>query len=788
MATGSGGPGVRVGSHPYPGSNTGGCSPRPCVPWMQVVVLDRASLSPISNTVYTCPRPNQHGETVCPVDQIQADLAKLNDSDLVIAVSQPHYLDVGWEWLHLLGPIGAPASSDSGSGCSIKSYEDVCPAGLISVVGVPGLAPGQADVKLAIGDPSAKPGDGMVGYLTPDQNDNYGWAPAERVHFDTRAALAGATSGGVRNVIQVGDRRLQQTLPGNAKGGFGVVLLDSYSLTVRAERTFVVSDAQSAAANARSMRDMNAFLGATKATDVVLISSIGRASVQAGPWEVVPAWSDLAGAIEHVGGTRHVFNSSLLHAVPYSLVGWGGAGATHGEEASPVILSQEAAARLRGSLTTDSESLFRPRGVSPLTSPNDALVQELLKPPSTDWPLDNDPRAKKALSYLGSLDNKLGPDPRTAYVNSLDWDEIIGTIRAAKYPGPGHGFSSADFDKAQQELVKEMGWVANVRKYLSNLQQPWDSNIFGSWAQLQDIATKIQNAANVKPDQTVVSLVLDVVGGILFMTPFGVEARGAELAAEAVAETYAVAVEYWSQNKDGSSQNVITDRAADLGVDLTERFQRAQAWSWNMGNVIVTDPAKLQTVGTLANCNPDENPSCPLEWSWTPAARTKASKSLALGLERSFYEELVPLGFPAYRVDPAATSSEQADDPSVDFGNPPPISQFYCGDIGRRFPFRDEPAGGAVSLLTVTAGWDLNVRTVATYVFYALGSPKIDATQPVPPKPPAWIVQRMFDPVDPGGDLNKGGLGIYRPYFMLNADVRSYGPHDPFGSNCSWLP
>ena len=45
----------------------------------------------------------------------------------------------------------------------------------------------------------------------------------------------------------------------------------------------------------------------------------------------------------------------------------------------------------------------------------------------------------------------------------------------------------------------------------------------------------------------------------------------------------------------------------------------------------------------------------------------------------------------------------------------------------------------------------------------------------------------MFSPIDPGGDPDKGGLGIYPQTFVLNADVRNYGPKDPFGSNCGWL-
>lgn len=36
--------------------------------------------------------------------------------------------------------------------------------------------------------------------------------------------------------------------------------------------------------------------------------------------------------------------------------------------------------------------------------------------------------------------------------------------------------------------------------------------------------------------------------------------------------------------------------------------------------------------------------------------------------------------------------------------------------------------------------------------------------------PGASITDRVFGPVDPGGDLNKGGLGAFAPLFFLHPD------------------
>jgi hypothetical protein len=58
--------------------------------------------------------------------------------------------------------------------------------------------------------------------------------------------------------------------------------------------------------------------------------------------------------------------------------------------------------------------------------------------------------------------------------------------------------------------------------------------------------------------------------------------------------------------------------------------------------------------------------------------------------------------------------------------------------------------------------------------------------------PPATITDRVFGPVDPGGDLNKGGLGAFAPLFFLhqNGDFKfnawtSVNP-DLRPEDCKW--
>jgi hypothetical protein len=77
-----------------------------------------------------------------------------------------------------------------------------------------------------------------------------------------------------------------------------------------------------------------------------------------------------------------------------------------------VLVSALAAAQAK---SVDPPLQFRPESVKQTDSVTDLLSTVALEPPTTGWPLDDDPGAKAALSWLGSQDSRLGPNPRTAY-------------------------------------------------------------------------------------------------------------------------------------------------------------------------------------------------------------------------------------------------------------------------------------------------------------------------------------------------------------------------------------
>jgi hypothetical protein len=793
MATQGGQEGIQVGGRFYAGSGPGDESR--CL--VQLLVLSRATLGEAVNKTF--------GYSGCGADpspdanaagRVASYLKTLNDSKLVIAVSQPGFAAplflrqalarIGLRW----------GNSAYGSPREIGSSIDPGTGGRISVIGVPGIGSGEAQVHTVYNDD--QPEDASLdGYLGPDQYLNFKFIPKQRVAFDTGAG--GEAPGAATNTIEVGDQKYAASLPAGAHGGYQVLILDRTTLRPRApQQVFAVSDTQSAAQGYQALRAMQSYItGNAREHDLLFVVSLGKPSAHLESWQVAPALSELAGLIGWDGGSRNNFVFALRNHVPYLLVGTGAATQLHGEE---VVGFGGAAARLRGTLATNELSLFAPRDASSLSDPSDPLIEEVLKPPSSEWPLDGNPQAKAALSYIGTQTTpELGPDPRSAFVNKVNWSTIIGQVRAMSYPGPGHGFCDGvavgqeckPFIAAKQELIAEMQDVDNVRTYLANISQPFAENGLTSWASLQSIADQIQRAAEVKPKDTVLTLALDIAGGILDVIPLAIPEAYAvvRVISEVVAISYATAIEYWSQTREGESDDELRTTADRLGLEMAERFKDAAIDIEHMGNVIVTDPKKLAYVGAVANCNPVHNDRCPMEWAWTDDVKTAASAALARGTEAGFYQELLPIAFPSYRLVPNPGSVNRESSADVQWPGIPSSDHFYCGDFGRNRPFANR---GNYGFLVVNNATDIpqspsrSTEGFEPYTAYAIGAKaNVDAAHPSPAAAPQAILNRMFSAVDPGNNPRLGGLGINWGDYMQRTST-TYGPKDPFGSNCGW--
>jgi hypothetical protein len=710
--------------------------------YWQVLVLDRATLGLIWNKTYVCP------EGPVPCDNggyIEKDLGKLDDTRLVIAAlhKAPDHMTFETD-LSEFGRIGAPNLDGK-----------LIPFGYGSLIGVPGLPEGHAFSRLIPDDHRAS-GD-MVGYLTPDRYFNYTFLPRDRVQFDTRAT----PTAGNDNAIQVGATPYQASLNG-VSGGYHVVALGGYTLALRAGSFFQTGQSDGAAATA-AVKQMKDFLNTkVRPGDLVFVDALtqpGKTPLNSGADP--SALRDLASAVASVGGTMNLFNRSGITAnSKYSLIGWGAAGEGGGQETSTVKDPVPGDGRLRGVLTPERDSLFKPTTSSAFSAPPQALANLILKTPGS-WPLDGNRGAQKAIAYIGSQDKRLGADPRAAYwlqpFDQATWDQIAGLVTNLKYPGDGHGFNQTEFKAAQKELAQEMTWVGDVRAYLKNLSSPFGKGL-SSWLDLTTITDKV-TAALKPPNQRTTMLVLDIIGGVLSIS--GVAGGPA---AEAIAVVYEVGLEYLAQDPGGGNEDTVEGNASELAAGLVSRLQDAQASFRNIGNILVGDYAKLKTAGTLGGCSPSSQ-GCPTEWQFTTRDQQAASAAAAKGIESEFDQRLMGLAFPAWLLGPRVVHHHN--------GHVTTNARDYpCGaDI--YYPFRNEPDNGQVALLQELP--DLyDVLALAN-----LGN--LSFTNYIPNVPPSMVLNRMFSPLSASLDPKAGGLGIYAPDLMRAITKDDYNHVDKPG-------
>ncbi len=735
-------PAIRVGNVPYVAEQ-----PESGSPWMQVLVLDRATLGYVSNKTYGC----NGGSCSQSASQVADDLAKLDDTKLVIAASQGAEDDFmsPASYPQALAPIGFPKLDP-------RPFEDAR-AGTVSAIGVPGLPAGQADVRF---DPGGEPGGGNLGgHLIPDQFFNYTWLPENRPLYDTRESQW--TSGGFGNVMEIDGRKIESDAVGEA-GAFQVVVLDGLTLKLIDDKTYLTGCIDDAQCSTTYVDEMRKRLQQVTPGQLVFITSMldDPDSLQpVGPDTDPTAWNQLASAIADLGGSRHTFfEATAEKGASYTLVGWGGAGEANGEESTSVKDPQPGAGRLQGALMPDHTSQLRPAVASVGDAPNETLLQLMLKPEGP-WPLDGNTEAQYAIKWIGSQIKQLGANPRSAYwiqdFKQSGWTEIADQVGKLTYPGRliPHGFSRETFRLAQAELVKEINWVGDVRGYLADISAPFSDSALQSWTDLNTIYNKVNNALKPPDDQTQAS-VFDVVRGI-----YGLIGVAGGPPAEAVAEVFQVATDVIADNRDGSDASDINVRASELAANLIDRLKNAQAATQRIGDIIVADYTKLSTVATNERCTP--GPNCPLDWQFTTKDKQSAAASAYKGIETLFDKQLMGLAFPAYSLKPS-TRHHNAREWTCD----------RTGDF--RFSFQPFDDSKTKQVLPDSGQSELMIAKPGTYQVYGLGSRFPDKEPYKMTVPPGDTLDRMFSPASSSLDPTQGGLGVYRPDFMLQANPRDY--------------
>jgi hypothetical protein len=224
---------------------------------------------------------------------------------------------------------------------------------------------------------------------------------------------------------------------------------------------------------------------------------------------------------------------------------------------------------------------------------------------------------------------------------------------------------------------------------------------------------------------------------------------------------------YGASADGGPGAAEIKTTADKVGTAFIVQAETAEATSQNMGDVIVSDYAKLKEVGTYGGCNTGAT-GCPAGLAYNSADRKRASTDVYRGIELQAWVKLLPLGYPTFDLVPPYQSGGGPEDPAT----------YFC-NAGSQQPFNGYPAAAYTSFFQQ---WDPSsdpYNKNGLYEMYALS--KDSGLSGTPPNPD--VLTRLFGPVSPSGDPRIGGLGM-----SLAAYVRMTSPMPWSSTRCTWGP
>jgi hypothetical protein len=749
--------GIKIGKQTYllskaqaaPGADHSG---------LQVLVLKRETLECISNTRYQKPA------------ELQADLKSVDSSDLVIVAMQPGaapgQVD-GKALYEVLGQIGFPEEDDKVLPTSGGSF---------SGIGVSGFHRGDGDVNILPNGSNEVAG--MNGVLAPDQHDNFGFIPTLSEPFNWAI-----------------DKPFE---PCKTKEQcFSYV---GYFLQIQNPRTGKVLSATifptgGEPENAEMLTGemVKRIESAPPGSVVQLIADSNRvASETSYPPSLAPvsqpAYQRLLNAVISIGGTRNAFNrtatahgSLASSGQTYALVGWKGAKEGEGAEAAAGVYGQSDAPRLIGELRPNRRSLLRPAlesEVATHTNVSDVLMWQ----PTEKWPLEDDPGAMLALTWL-SKKVKLGAEPRHEYWEQLftpaTWKEYSDKVAKLEYkevpPVEAAKFTKAEFVAANTEFANELLWVGKTKEYLAELSEPFSSKVLDGWATAEEIAKKIYAETQAKDSETSLrwveftSIMLKLAGPLTGhvsstlgeIMDLGVWGFGAS---EAGRPTY----------------TEVSLKATELAGELRKEMESASATYKAMAQVIVSDPAKLKKIGTEANCSPSEA-SCDPEFSFTERQRIRAGADISRSIRRLAYEKLIPTFYETFKLN-RDLYPEQVN------GETRTIGSYLCSGVAYPWNgYNKEQVSLASTNLLQGLDFEHGGKRRWWQTLVLAQTPTSSTYHGTPPS--KEILEDMFNKVPDDSDPSALGLGMNPEQFLADQTWTLWAPTNstnPPEDTCVW--
>ncbi|HVS98884.1 MAG TPA: hypothetical protein VHE08_00045 [Solirubrobacterales bacterium] len=525
---------------------------------------------------------------------------------------------------------------------SQEEFEAVRTRRPFSVIGIPGAPAGAATTRIPDGPASGA----IVGYLTKNQAIDaegtplYDFSPGEQPTFDTRLPDSDSTT----NKMRIDGQTYSATLLPGATAGLHVVVLESTTLGLLSNEAIATNglghDRTTQAEAATKL------LGAIKKSDdpTVFVQTIGK------PKAAGPEWAGVVEALGRLGANRQLVNA-LDGTTEYALVAREGATAPPAESSTaydhgPYPAPHRPPARLVGTLARDRTSSFVPDVYSTPTeaSPEGSVNLELMTiayQPAEAWPelapgFDRDEVAA-AQRYICEELNFCRPTNSCPSVRECfwqryyaDWDAKLAKIGNLTYP-KGKGFEEDAFTEVKGELLKEIEAVANVKNYLKELQQPFESGT-RSYVDLKAISDKIWQSLQQPAQSNSTSWILGLVGKAVAIGGFA----GPPVSGAAAGLAAAFGLASYLSNKQGQPILGAEVRAKSdaLAGEMLDRIDAARKTMNGLGMLIVSDHGKLMAAYRHVDSD------------WALPSPEVADNTLRTASKQWFWEALIPTAFP----------------------------------------------------------------------------------------------------------------------------------------------
>ncbi len=597
-----------------------------------------------------------------------------------------------------------------------------------SIVGIPGGAPDSAWVR--IGEKGALATGDITGYLQYSQViRRYDYVNPQRPTFDTQAQgrLAG------RNVIRVGDKTYEATLPAGVSDGFQILALNRQTLDKIANVAVETNTAPAVNNQQNTVASALAEIGRTNPAPLVFIQSIGN------PKALRKGWAIGANEIQKLGGTRLVFNA-IDGQRHYALVG-----SSARPEGAIELSALTGDDRLVGGLARGHDMGFAPVAAGPPGGINPELMSMAYQP-RVAFPALNTAEEKAAQTYLGKESTVCAADAHACDVRRVYYEDRVAQLatdeermRAVTWPGPdkGLGRTAKVFDEVKAQLLKEIKAAHDDREYFDALADVFGKSAQSGRVKLDDITKSIYEDLKPPPSGVSHTSVLEVLSKIASLSgalppPGGTLGKGVATALGIVA--------YLSRPSGGP---LLADQFKTSADDLVNQFQQrmfsAESRLTDLSSLFVSDYGKLMDLaGKLRSP----------EWKLDPTAA--ALNDISLATRRWFAQTLLPQAYPwLIRGTPPPTGPGDANGLSC-----APKSGVY-----QAHPWKKQPA---LAQIRATEGWEDNGTPIVPTFFFSKRGVDLGPGQPWildDLSPSQQVAELMFGRVTEG---DKGPLGLQR--------------------------